>query len=324
MKTVVTGGAGFIGSHLVKRLIDQGRDVVIASDFSRGDKNNLKDLGIKIDCHVVDLRDFAQTSRVIQGAETVFHMAARIGSIDYLHGSSLSELEAVQTNLVIDTNVFRACQENKVRRLVYASSAAVYPIDLQQSPNVVMSEETLSYNNPDGGYGWAKLIAEVQLSWMKDIDIGIARIFNVYGENSVLRGSAHVIVDLIRKAILYPKEKFVVWGDGKQSRDFLYVSDCVDALLRLEELASNPPVVVNIGSGKTVSIGTIAKKIASLSGKGMDIIYDVTKPVGPLSRTADISKAKALLDWQPKVSLDSGLKRTYSWVQRRLSEEGIA
>ncbi len=323
MKTVVTGGAGFIGSHLLKRLLDQGREVVIANDFSRGDRRNLTDLGIQIDCPVIDLRDFAQASKIIQGAETVFHLAARIGGIDYLHGSSLSELEALQTNLVIDANVFKACRENRVRKLVYTSSTAVYPVDLQQSPNVIISEDALSYFNPDGGYGWAKLMGEIQLGWIWDIDIGIARIFNVYGENSVLSGSAHVIADLMRKAILYPKEEFIVWGDGKQSRDFLYVSDCVDALLKLEEGASNPPVIVNIGSGETVSIGTIAEKVVRLSGKDISIVYDATKPVGPLSRTADITKAKALLNWQPKVSLDDGLRRTYSWVQRRLSEEDI-
>jgi len=323
MKTVVTGGAGFIGSHLVRRLLDLGREVIIADDFSRGDKRNLSDLGIQIDCPIIDLKDFTQALKITQGAETVFHLAARIGSIDYLHGSSLSELEALQTNLIIDANVFKACLENRVKTLVYASSAAVYPIDLQQAADVTLAEVALTYSNPDGGYGWSKLMGEIQLGWLKGINIGIARIFNVYGENSVLTGSAHVIVDLIRKAIIYPEEKFVVWGDGRQSRDFLYVSDCVVALLKLAKTASSPSVIVNIGSGETVEISTIAEKVVSLSEKDISIVYDATRPVGPISRTADITRARALLNWHSHVSLDEGLRLTYSWVQKRLGEENI-
>lgn len=318
MKTVVTGGAGFIGSHLVRRLLEESREVVIADDFSRGSKLNLLDLGIRIDCQETDLRDFARALKVIQGAEVVFHLAARVGSLDYLHGSSLNELEALQTNLLIDANVFRACLENKVKRLIYASSVSVYPIDIQQSANVTLSEEALRYYNPEGGYGWAKLLGEIQLGWMSHMDIGIARIFNIYGENGELGKTAHVITALIRKAIRYPKEDFIVWGDGKQSRDFLYVSDCVDALLKLEEKASNPPITVNIGSDEPITIGSLAAKIVVLSAKALRLEYDPTKPVGPLSRTADISKAKALLRWEPKVDLDEGLRRTYTWAEKRL------
>jgi len=327
MKTVVTGGAGFIGSNLVRKLLDQDREIVIADDFSRGSIQNLSDLGIQpsdlgywASHPIIDLRDFAQALKTIQGAETVFHLAARIGSIDYLHDSSLNELEALQTNLVIDANVFKACLESDVKKLVYASSAAVYPIDLQQSPNTVLSEEALGYHNPDGGYGWAKLIGEIQLGWMQGIDIGIARIFNIYGENQDLVKAVHVIPALSRKASLYPEEEFIVWGDGRQSRDFLHVSDCVDALLKLGEKASQPPIIVNIGSGETTSIATIAEKIAGLSGKDIKTVYDSTKPVGPLSRTADISKTKALLKWEPVINLDKGLRRTHYWIQRRFRE----
>lgn len=339
MKTIVTGGAGFIGSHLTRKLLDQGRQVVIADDFSRGSLQNLLDLdiqpsqvGLNTLHPATDLRDFTQALKIMEGAEVVFHLAARIGSIDYLHGSSLNELAALQANLTIDANVFRACLEHNVRKIVYASSAAVYPISLQYSPNSVLSEDILELSqseaghlnretkaiNPDGGYGWAKLMAEIQLEWIGDIDTGIARIFNVYGENQDLVKAVHVIPSLFLRANRYPDEEFIVWGDGKQSRDFLYVSDCADALLQLEKRAASPPTMVNIGSGKSVSIATIAEKVVELSAKVINIAYDPTKPVGPLSRTANITKARALLDWQPKVGLDDGLRYTYSWIQRRL------
>lgn len=331
MKTVVTGGTGFIGSHLVKRLVDEGREVLVASDFSRLGTENLTNLGIEVECQNVDLRDYNQALRMIEGAETIFHLAARVGSIEYLHGTEMSELVALQTNLVIDANTFRACLEKNVKKIVYASSVAVYPMHTQYSSGAVFSEgdlilerETQDVVSPDGGYGWTKLMGEIQLGWMNDIDIGIARLFNIYGENEPLGEKAHVIADLIRKAILYPQDEFIVWGNGKQSRDFLYVSDCVDALLQLEGKASNPPITVNIGSGEPASIGTIAEKVAGLSGKDIKIVYDPTKPVGPLSRTADTSKAKTLLRWEPKIGLDEGLRRTYTWIERRLKEEGIA
>jgi nucleoside-diphosphate-sugar epimerase len=419
MKTVVTGGTGFIGSHLVKNLLKQGREIIMVSDLAHLGIENLTDLGLRTSdfgLRRADLSDYHQALKALEGADSVFHLAARVGSLEYLHGSELAELRALQTNLAIDANVFRACLENRVKKLVYASSCAVYPMDKQYSPGAVFSEDELDLKclactqgaqqtimtsdfgprtsglgprtiNPDGGYGWSKLLGELQLSWMREgkgtldlglrtsdlghrtsdsghrtIKIGIARIFNIYGENEPLGEKAHVIADLIRKAILYPKEEFIVRGDGKQSRDFLYVSDCVDALLRLEQKISNlnesqsnlyksplsrprtsdigprtsdlghrtsdvghgtsdiglRTLTVNIGSGEAVSIGTIAQKVVELSGKNMEIKYDTSKPVGPTSRTADITKAKTLLNWHPKISLNEGLKRTYTWVEKRL------
>ena len=318
MKTVVTGGAGFIGSHLVKRLLDEGREVVVADDFSRGNMLNLKDLGVEINCEKVDLRNYSQALKVLDGADVVFHLAARVGSVEYLHGNELAELEALQSNLVIDANVFRACLEKKIKKIVYASSVSVYPIDLQQSQGAIFSEDDLRYVNPEGGYGWSKFLGEIQLQWMKDIEVSIARIFNVYGECGELGETSQVIPALIRKAISYPREEFIVWGSGEQTRCFLYVADCIDALMKLEMKASNPAVIVNVGSDQQVPIRVIAEKIVWISGKSMAIRYDPSKPVGPISRTADISKVKALVGWRPKTSLDEGLKRTYAWVERRL------
>jgi nucleoside-diphosphate-sugar epimerase len=319
LKAVVTGGAGFIGSHLVKRLVDRGREVVVIDDVSMGSRANLDDLGVKIGVEKIDARDFAPLREVLRGADTVFHLAARVGNINYLHGSPLHELHALQTNLAIDANVFRACQECSIRKLVYASSSAVYPIDMQQQSDVVLSMESLSYNNPEGGYGWSKLMGEIQLGWLPSVVSGVARIFNCYGENLHLGEHTHAIPDLIRKAISYPADDFVVWGDGRQSRDFLYVSDCVDALLALEKKAAYPPLIVNVGSGKAVTVASIAENIVKISGKNMPIVYDPTRPVGPLSRTADVSQTKIKLGWEPRVDFYEGLSRTYQWVEKRLN-----
>jgi GDP-D-mannose 3',5'-epimerase len=318
MSTVVTGGAGFIGCHLVKRLLDEGRDVIVVDNFSRGSLENLRDVGAeKVKCVKADLRDYDQALAAIEGAETVYHLAAVVGSVEYLHGSEIAELRALQDNVVIDANVFRACLQHKVRKIVYASSVSVYPLDMQQKLDVVLSEEDLRYYNPEGGYGWSKLLGEIQLSWMKNIDVGIARIFTAYGPGEPLDETAHAVPALIRKAIRCP-EDFVVWGNGEQTRSFMYVSDCVEALVRLEVRASSPPLIVNVGSDKPTPIRVLAEKIVEISGKNIEIKYDPSKPAGPLSRTADITKARKVLGWSPKVSLEEGLRKTYAWAEKRL------
>jgi len=319
-KTLVTGAAGFIGSHLVKRLLDEGRNIVAVDNFHRGNIQNYLDLGIKLECDNLDLTDNAQVAELfdLNEIDVVYHLAARIGSIEYLHGNINNELATLQTNLLIDINVFKACLESNVKKLIYASSISVYPIDLQKKIGSVFSEKDMKYANPEGGYGWAKYIGEKQLNWMKNIDISIARIFNVYGELKPIDESSHVISRLI-KNLINNEEEFSVWGSGEQTRCFLYISDCIDALLLLDENATNPPLVINIGSEKPVSIMELAKKIVTISGRNLVIKHNYDKPIGPLSRTANITKARNILNWEPKVDLEDGIKRTYKWAQKRLT-----
>jgi nucleoside-diphosphate-sugar epimerase len=335
-KTIVTGGAGFIGSHLVNELVKRKRKVVVVDDLSSGKLENLYGLGLKktdFEFRKIDLTDFGDTLKALQDGEIVYHLAARIGGIKFLHGNESAEFLALSENLAIDSNVFRACENNKVKKIIYTSSSAVYPLERQFSFGTVFSEKDLDIKlkiknqrlkisiDPDGGYGLAKILAEIQLLLMKNVKVGIARIFNVYGINEPQDERSHAITDLIKKAIFYPKRKFVVWGDGRQTRDYLYVTDCVEALIKMEEKISKiSPLILNIGSGKATSIREIAKKIIKISGKKIKPIYDKTKPVGPLSRTADISEAKKLLNWVPKVKIEEGLEKTYSWIQKNLTK----
>lgn len=131
-KVAITGGAGFLGSHIVRGLINKGDQVSIIDNLSTGSVENLRDLGINENCIIGDLKDYRFAKDSLRGAETVYHFAAEVGSVAYLHGSNLSELSAMQSNLVIDANVFRACVENNVRTIIYASSVSVYPFDKQK------------------------------------------------------------------------------------------------------------------------------------------------------------------------------------------------
>jgi nucleoside-diphosphate-sugar epimerase len=301
MSVAVTGGTGFIGSHVVKKLVEEGRSVVVVADFAHLGMENLAGLGIRagdLEVRKADLTDYCQVQTILDGVEVVFHLAAMVGSLKYLHGTEMAELTTLQRNLAIDANVFRVCLEDGVQKLVYASSCAVYPMDRQYAQGAVFVEGDLTSINPDGGYGWSKLLGEIQLGWMKGIDIGIARIYSAYGENEPIEeGKAHAIGDLTRKVVLSTQPELKVQGDGTQSRDFLYVADCADALLRVEEKASSPPLIVNIGSGRPTSIGTIAEKLVALSGKDIRLTYDLSQTTGPVSRTADMTRARQVLDW---------------------------
>ena len=331
MKTVVTGGTGFIGSHLVKKLVQNGRRVLATSNSPPDEADKLDEMGVQTERAQVDLRNYREVLALIEGADSVFHLAAHVGNLSYLHGNQAAESVTLQSNLLIDANVFRACLEAGVKKIVYASSCGIYPLDRQMVPGAVFTEMDVQIAQPggpaingnqigpDGGYGWAKLLGEMQLNWTKDIEISIARLFNIYGEYECISEKAHAVGDLTRRIIESPAGDFTIYGDGKQTRDFLYISDCVDALINLEEKVSILPITVNIGSGKAVSIGSLAEKIVAISGKKIHLVFDATRPSGPLSRTADISRAKTALSWEPIFSLDAGLKRTYEWAQRKLT-----
>lgn len=331
---IVTGGAGFIGSHLVKKLIDRGEKVIVVDNFSAGSRENLEYLGIgNVEIREIDLTNFSDAKKSLEGADTVFHMAARVGGLSYLHDTQESELLALQENLAIDANVFRACQEFGVKKIIYPSSVSVYSLARQRYPGAVFSEPAFVWPqhydhvspfrmsiDPDGGYGLAKVLGEIELAMMKNISVGIARIFSAYGENEPLSENFHVLSRLIQAAIKYPQEQMVIWGDGTQTRDYIYVTDCVEALLLLAEKSTEVGtlLIVNVGSGRGISINELAKKIIAISGKDIKPVYDKGKPVGPVSRIADITRAKAILGWEPKIGLDEGLERTYRWIEMNL------
>jgi nucleoside-diphosphate-sugar epimerase len=331
----VTGGAGFIGSHLVKKLIEQDKKVIVVDGLLSG-ADNLLFLGIgrsDFELRRTDLSNFSEVKKALEGADAVFHMAARVGGISHLHGAENIELLSMQTNLTLDANVFRACQELGVKKIVYPSSVSVYPMEKQKQLGAVFSEDDFiikildsrfqildSTLDPDGGYGLAKVLGEIELAMMKGIKIGIARIFSAYGENEPLGENSNVLSRFIRSAINYPKEQMVIWGDGSQTRDYVHVTDCAEALIKLlDKITEVGPLIVNVGAGKSVSISELASKVITVSGKDIQPVYKKGNPVGPVSRTADISRAKEILGWEPKVSLKEGLQRTYQWIEQKLS-----
>ena len=320
-KVAVTGGAGFLGSHISRRLMDDGHEVSIIDDLSAGSLQNLRDLGVRRKVRVGDLKDYGFAKRSLEGADTVFHFAAEVGSVDYLHGSKARELAAFFSNVTIDANVFRACAENGVRSVIFASSVSVYPFDRQLGEHVRFREEDAEEKvNPEGGYGWSKYVAEKELSYMSDVSVGVARIFHAYGKNIYLRPDrSQVIASFMRKAIRYPKEGFTVWGDGRQRRCFVYIEDVIDALFRLlGYVESKGSLTVNVGSTEEVNVLGLAKKIIGLSGKKIEPSLDPSRPSGALNRMPDLALVKRTLGWEPTTPFSVGLSRTFDWALTRL------
>jgi len=322
MKTIVTGAAGYIGSHLSKRLEADGHDLILIDDFSRGQQRYLDWLGVKTKVTKMDLRIYDNMFECFKGADVVYHIASKIGGNQFLHGSALNELSAFQNNSSIDTSTFRACVEHDIKKVIYTSSISIYNTAMQSAPNAYFSEKSLEKQplDPEGGYGWAKYLGEWQLSQMP-MKTGIARIFKSFGPcDDYSEESGQVVCSLMRKAINYPKEKYVVWGDGSVSRCLVYIDDLIDALLKIEKYIDKESLIVNIGGNRPIPISELAERILDIAAIPAHVLYDTDKPVGVKSRIPDLKLAKEKLNWEPTTSLDEGLRKTYQWMKEDLDD----
>lgn len=318
-KVLVTGGAGFIGSHLVKKLLDLGAEVYVADNFSRGRKENLDPYLDQINLYYVDLTKVENCLLATEEVDYVFHLAASVGGIHYIMKEHVG---GSTSSLLMNTNMLEACRVNHVERFLFTSSACVYREKSQEINR--FKEEDAFPANPLTTYGWAKLMGEIQCrSYYLDYGIksSVVRIFNAFGENENFDPRwSHVIPSLLRKVLLYHKEGFTIFGDGKQERAFLYVQDCVDGLLlSIEKIEDADPI--NLGGEEVVSIRDLAQRIIRLSGKDISVKYDLSGPQGTRKYYADTAKMKKVLKWSPVISLDDGLKRTYEWARREAGVE---
>lgn len=325
LDVLITGGAGQIGSNLAKALLKLGADVSVADNLWRGKKSNLCDQGkpfIDFDKRFfeVDLTDADACRRVCDGRDLVIHLADVVAGINFVFGN---QLFVFNQNQLIDNNMIRAALHARVGRYVYVGSACSYPAEKQAVLNPPPFREDDVYPaSPESAYGWSKLMGEYLAGLVGEADtmrVGVLRFHNVYGPRCEMDPEkSQVIPSLIRKAIRYPDEEFVVWGSGAQRRAFVYVDDAVDALIRVVERGLGAGVI-QIGPDTSTSIREIAEQVVTASGRTIPMRFDTSKPEGDVDRAADWSKARDVLGWRPTVDIAEGIRRTYEWCAREMT-----
>lgn len=327
-KVLVTGGAGFIGSNLVARLVEAGAQVRVVDNLERGRLEYLAPVLDHIEFRQEDLRDPEVCRRACQGMEVVFHLASKVGGIGYY---LTRPAEVLTQNVLMDTFILEAAQTAGVERYFYASSAHVYPIELQQTPEApLIREEQAIPAHPELSYGWAKLLGEKQIEYAiaqgTSLRAAIVRLIGVYGPNQDLdlaTGSA--IPVFIRRAIEYPeRQPFTVLGTGEETRSYCFIGDVLDAMLRCVEKLDGRQLLgpLNVGSEDRIRIGDLARMIIEISGKDITITYDSSHKTVIWGQALDCSKARQLLDgWEPKVTLREGLEVTFAHIEERLRHE---
>lgn len=321
VKILVTGGAGMIGSNLVKSLIEKKYEVFVVDDLSRGKLQYLylnKKPVIDFNKHFIkcDLRREEIPREILNSIDYIFHLADIVAGIEYVFNN---ERQIFRQNILINSNLYNSISKNKrnLKGIIYANTACSFPKELQNTfKSNQLKEEQLLPANPESGYGWSKLMGQYELELLGSelgIDICSFIFHNVYGTPCDYGTNSQVIPSLIRKSIYYPEEPFIIWGSGKQSRAFVHVKDVVNALiLILEKGLSESPI--QIGPDFSTTIKDIAELIIRTSGKDIEIQYDLDKPEGDKGRCANYAKAKNILGWEPKVTFEIGLKEMYNWI----------
>jgi len=333
-KVIVLGGGGFIGGHLAKRLKENGNYVRIC-DIKNHEYFDHREI-----CNEFILGDLTDPKTVelviAEGWDEVYQLAADMGGAGYIF-TGQNDANVMQNSALINLNVAKEATVKNIKKLFYSSSACIYPENNQLDPNNPNCEESSAYPaNPDSEYGWEKLFSERLFKAYKrnyNLNVRIARFHNIFGPQGTWKGGKEKApAAMLRKAAETPDGgSFEVWGDGQQTRSFLYVEECVTAVLSLMESEFEGPV--NIGSEEKVTINQLAQMAIDISGKditikniyGQEFIdkYGFKCPLGVRGRNSDNALFKKELGWEVSAPLIEGMTKTYEWISEVISQNQL-
>jgi len=317
-RILITGGGGFVGSHLAKHLHKQGHFVrVVDRKFDDYIEERFYAERFKM-----DLRILGNCLAVTKEMDKVYNLAANMGGIGFITAVGA---EVMHDNTLINTYMLEACRQNKVKRYLFSSSACIYPTYKQENPNIEgLKEEDAYPADPDNFYGWEKLYTEKMCeAYQRDhkMNIRILRYHNIYGPEGTYKGGREKSPAALCRKVAETSNpgRITVWGDGKQTRSYCYINDAVEGTVKLME--SDYDKSLNIGSDRLVTIDELADMIITISGKDVGKDYDLTAAQGVRGRNADLSLVKKILGWAPKTSLEEGLEKTYVWIKTKVMED---
>jgi GDP-D-mannose 3',5'-epimerase len=321
MTTLVTGGGGFIGGHLVADLLRQGHDVRSVDVKPLDEWYQVHDGAENV---VADCADATDAHKVAAGTDTIYNLAADMGGMGFIENNKAECMLSVLTS----TNMLVAARDAGTQNFFYSSSACVYAGDKQTDPDVTALKESDAYPaDPEDGYGWEKLFSERMARHFRE-DFGlqtrVARYHNVYGPEGTFEGGREkapaALSRKIAEAKLSGNHTIGVWGDGEQSRSFMYIDDCVRGTQEI--LAGDNVEPVNLGSSELVTINQMIGILEEIAGITVTKEHDLTAPQGVRGRNSDNTMFHEIYGWEPSISLRDGLEKTYAWIYDILAARG--
>jgi len=322
-KVVICGGGGFIGSWLAERFLPISNSQVTVIDIKPKEQwYQIFPNYINVEA---DLSKLENCMELLDGKDYVFNLAADMGGMGFIENNKGLCMLSSLTN----THLLLASREKFIQKYFYASSACVYRGDLQESSHVIPLKEDDAYPAmPEDGYGWEKLFGERMCRHFREdfnLDTRVARFHNVYGPKGTFAGGREkapaAICRKIAECKIYGKNEIEVWGDGNQTRSFMYVDDCIDGIFKIFNSSINYPI--NLGSSQLVTINQLVDIVEDIAGVKVKRVYDKNAPRGVMGRNSDNSKILEELDWEPSIELQIGMEKTFEWIYDQVSNSRI-